>query len=529
MTLAPPPVAPEPSDETMDVAQSQRLVTRQIRGSSLLLAGRIGSMVANLGVQVLLVRSLAKADFGMFAYALSLVTMGATFITLGLDRGLARFVAIFEERGEIGRLWGAIVLQLITIVGLGTAVSVVVIGFDEWVGRSLVDDERLGSLLAVMVLLAPLQALDSMAASLFAAFSESRAIFIRRYLFAPGMRLLVVGLLVLQGGSVFFLGAGYVLAGVFGVVIYGGLLVRTLRARGLLKNRAERARIDLPIAEVGAFTLPLLFTDAMFMVLNTSDVVILGRHAGTTAVSSYRAILPLARLNQMVMNSFSLLFAPLMARMWARGRGHEMGEAYWQTAAWVAVLTFPLFAATIGLAEPLTILLFGEQYSDAVPYLRILATAYYFNAALGFNGVTLKMIGRVWLSAAIAGAALVFNLAANLVLIPPYGAMGATLGTGATIVGYNLLKQWALRRGSGIRFFEPRYAALYTAIAAGTAAVWAIELAQMMVAVRVGVTALVVATVLYTGRRLLMVGELFPELRKVPLFGRLLDDAEVRS
>ena len=57
----------------------------------------------------------------------------------------------------------------------------------------------------------------------------------------------------------------------------------------------------------------------MFVVLNTSDVVILGHTAGAAAIASYRSVLPVARLNQIVMNSFSLLFAPLMARLWARG------------------------------------------------------------------------------------------------------------------------------------------------------------------------------------------------------------------
>lgn len=529
MKAAAPPLDTSGSPSEAGADRSQRLVTKQIRGSSLLLAGRIASMAANLGIQVLLVRTLTKDDYGMFAYALSVVTMIATFVTLGLDRGLARFVAVFEERGQIGRLWGALVLQLGTILGLGAAVAVVVIGFHEWVGRSLVDDERLGTLLAVMVLLAPVQALDSMAASIFAAFSESRAIFIRRYVFAPGMRFLVVLLLAVQGGSVFFLGAAYVLSGVFGLVIYGGLMVRSLRERGLMPRRGDRRKVDLPIAEVGAFTLPLLFTDAMFMVLNTSDVVILGRHGGTAAVSSYRAVLPVARLNQVVMNSFSLLAAPLMARMWASGRRREMGEAYWQTAAWVAVLTFPLFAATIGLASPLTVLFFGSEYADAVPYLRILATAYYFNAALGFNGVTLKMVGRVWLSAGIATAALVFNLAINLILIPPYGAMGATLGTAATIVGYNVLKQWALNRGSGITVFERRYATVYLAVVVGGLAVWVVELLDAAVPIRVLVTGAAIAGTLLVGRRLLMVGELFPELRKVPIFGRFVDHRAVTA
>ena len=78
-------------------------VTQQIRGSSLLVFGRLLSLVVNLGVQVLLVRSLTKADYGIFVYALSIVTMIATLSTLGLDRGLARFIAMYDERGERAR------------------------------------------------------------------------------------------------------------------------------------------------------------------------------------------------------------------------------------------------------------------------------------------------------------------------------------------------------------------------------------------------------------------------------------------
>src|SRR5690606_16689652 len=113
-----------------------------------------------------------------------------------------------------------------------------------------------------------------------------------------------------------------------------------------------------------------------------------------------------------------------------------------------------------------------------------------------------------------------FNLAVNLILIPPYGAMGATVGTASTIVGYNLLKQWALNRGSGITVFERRYATVYAAVSAGGLAVWLVELLGAAVPIRVVVTGAAIAGTLLVGRRLLMVGELFPELRKVPVFGR---------
>ena len=498
-------------------------VTTQIRGSSLLVFGRLLSLVVNLGVQVLLVRSLSKTDYGLFAYALSIVTMIATLSTLGFDRGLSRFIAMFDERGEKARVWGTLVLQVLSILGIGLAATAIVVAFHGWIGDNLVDDARLGTLLAVMVVLAPLQALDNMGATVFAAFARSKAIFLRRYILAPILRLGIVLMLVATGGNLFVLGAGYVLAGVFGLVVYISLLVQTLRQHGLFeRNDAGRIGLDIPVRQVAAFTLPLLVSDVMFVVLNTSDVVILGHTAGAVAVASYRSVLPVARLNQIVMNSFSLLFAPLMARLWARGDREALTEAYWQTAAWVTVLTFPVFAVTLGLAEPVTVTLFGDRYASAATYLRILSIAYYFNAVLGFNGVTVKMIGRVWLAAGTAGVALVFNLGINLLLIPRYGPAGAAWGTAASIVFYNLLKQWALHASSGLAVFDRRYRTLYLTVIAATIGLLALDLSDAALAVRVLVVGGLVAAVLLVGRRILLVAELFPELGRIPLLGRFL-------
>ena len=63
----------EPASDHRATATKQH-----IRGSSLLLAGRILSLGLNLGVQVLLIRYLAKTDYGAFAYAIALVSMGAS-------------------------------------------------------------------------------------------------------------------------------------------------------------------------------------------------------------------------------------------------------------------------------------------------------------------------------------------------------------------------------------------------------------------------------------------------------------------
>ena len=167
-------------------------------------------------------------------------------------------------------------------------------------------------------------------------------------------------------------------------------------------------------------------------------------------------ILPAANLNTLVMGSFALLYTPVLARLFSRGDSAEINALYWRSAVWMAVGSFPVFAATSSLAQPLTLLLYGERYAASAEWLQILAVAYYFNVALGFNNLTLKILGRLRFTLAIDALAIACNLALALVLVPRHGALGAALATAGAMVLQNLLSQAGLRRAGGIRIFEWR-------------------------------------------------------------------------
>ncbi|MEO6987987.1 MAG: oligosaccharide flippase family protein, partial [Aquihabitans sp.] len=140
MTVTSPTIDPAEAITPPSEITANHEVTKQIRGSSLLVLGRLSSLATNLVVQVLLVRTLTKDDFGTFSYVLSLVTTGATLCTFGLDRGLSRFLAMYEERGDRAKFWGTIVLQTATIAGVGLAFTAVAVGLRSWVGGTLLDD-----------------------------------------------------------------------------------------------------------------------------------------------------------------------------------------------------------------------------------------------------------------------------------------------------------------------------------------------------------------------------------------------------
>jgi len=104
----------------------QDATRKQIRGSSLLLFGRILSLGINFVTQVLMVRYLSTRDFGELAYGLAVVSFFRIFASLGLQDAIPRFVPIYRENREYGKMFGTILLAVGAVLATGVFIVVVV-------------------------------------------------------------------------------------------------------------------------------------------------------------------------------------------------------------------------------------------------------------------------------------------------------------------------------------------------------------------------------------------------------------------
>jgi len=493
-----------------------------VRGSALLVLGRGFALVLGMATQVMIVRTLTKADFGAFAYALALANAARMLLSLGQGRLLSRFMATYEEQRDYPRMFGAMLLAVGTIF----TTSVVCIGAlylfsDALIGTAVQGDAAI-HLVLILVFLSPLEALDQVFVSLFAVFSRPTAIFFRKYLLAPGLRLVVVALLVLTGASVTFLAVGYVLAALAGLVLYVGLLIQVLRERGLLKELRPR-QIVVPYRAVFEFSFPLITGELALLSMTVGGVVILGWFHATEEVANYRAVFSSARLNTAITASFSTLFLPAIARLYARADFDGLRRSYWNTAAFVAVFTFPVFALTGPLAPATTVTLFGERYAESAAVMSVLAVGYYLNVMLGFNAYALQVCERIRYLVGVNVFIAILNIGLCLLLAPPFAALGVAAANAIALVAQNLLNQWALRGALQTGFIARGSLLCYALIVAGSALLWGFELlATPGIAASVAAAAVVSLAVLVGSRRALQLADTFPELLRVPLLGRVI-------
>jgi len=495
----------------------------QIRGSSLLLVGRVIGLGLDFATQVLIVRYLSKTEYGAFAVALSVVAIGTTICLLGLERTVGRFAPIYHEKGDYGRMWGTLGVVIGTVVGMGFAVVLGAYAFQGLLG-GFVDNGLALSILLLMIVLAPIQALDSLLISLFATFGSARSIFFRRYVVAPVLQLGIVAALIARDSSVQTLALGYVVAAALGLVVYSFVLLRMLHMQGLIKE-LRRETLRFPTREIFTFSVPLLTSDLAMVLRGSLTVVLIQILSTTSQVAEFRAVMPVAIQNLFVATSFRFIFTPGAARHYARGDRVALNDLYWQTAAWIAILAFPLFALCIGFPEQLSVLLFGDDYRASGVILGILCLGYYVNGSMGFNALTLRVFNRVRFLALTDLSTAALNLVLAVVLIQRFGAVGAAVATSGTFILQNLIYQWGLRSQTWVHGLDRRYVRPYASIIIGAIVIVAIsQIVRPPFLVGIVVVGVVSSLVFAINRHSLQIVDTYPELGRFKVMRRIFGD-----
>jgi O-antigen/teichoic acid export membrane protein len=508
-----------PDTQAQAGGDSVTMARNQIRGSTLLVAGNILSLGITFLPHLLLVRYLSTEGYGHLAYALSLVAVCKTY-ALGFNEALSRFVPIYHTKQDYSKAFGTIVVVFAVTLLISTVFVTVF-----WVASGpilalLTNGREPHGLLKVLVLLIPLETLEVLTMNLFACFHKTRIIFWGRFIIPPAMRAIAIVLSIGLRKDLFFVACGYLFGNVVSILPFGLLLVWELQRENLFTRIPKLGPV---VREIFGFSVPLMASNVVGLLGSSLPVLLLGYYHPIATVAYYRVVLPAAVLSNVVLANFMPLYMPSASRLFARGDNEGINHLFWQTSLWMSVLAFPVFLATFCFARPLTIFLYGERYAPSAPILALLSLGYFSNVIFGFNGVTLKVLGKIRLMVVLNVITPVAIVLFNLLLIPRFGALGAAAATGAGIIVQNLIRQAGLHYVARIGFIDRKVISFFLALAS---AALVLKLMQMFSVTNLYAglfLATLASTLLFClVKRHLNVAETFPEILRVPLIGRLL-------
>nr|WP_281382978.1 flippase [Dissulfurirhabdus thermomarina] len=414
-----------------------------VRGSGVFLVLRVLGMAAAYGFTLLVTRRLGAEAWGLFALAFTVLQVAGMAGRLGLDLALLRFVAAGASAGRPGRVKDVFLKALGLGLPAAAGLALVIHAAAGWLADAVFRKPGLAPLLELAAwALPPYVALYLVTESLRGLKRTAEYGFYQ------------LALPFLWAAAAFYLAAGAGLSPRYALWVYvqgmlaalAAALVSWTARSGLLRVRREPF---LPIRELVGVSFPMMVTTSLGMVMNWTDILMLGVFRAEAEVGIYNVAVRLATVTSLALVAVNSIAAPKFSEFWGRGDVAGLGRVARQSTRMIFWWSAPVLAVFLAAPGPL-LGLFGAGFEAGAAALVILTLAQFVNASCGSVGYILQMTGHHVAARNIVAAATVMNVGLNAVLIPFFGMNGAAAASAACMVFWNAAMVVYIRRNLGV-------------------------------------------------------------------------------
>ncbi len=395
-----------------------------VKGTALLMVTIAAGQILWLLIRILIVRNVTQAEFGIYALALTVMSVVAVFSNLGLFEGTTRYISVERGEGDDEKVKGTIkgALGVICISGITAALAlfflsdVVAIKVFKIPGLS-------GPLkvIAVTILISALIDIQVAVLRGFGIMSVKAANAVANPLAYLVLLLAIVFWLKLPFIAIIvaFVAANFLSLAGISVYTYKKLNLGEILFRKIKTNRKELL----------VFSLPLLGAAMSGLIMTWTDTLMLGYFMEAEDVGLYNVGITLSKLLLFSVTILNFVFMPIAGELYIKGNMDDFRRTYQVLTKWVFMMSFPIFLVLFFFPEMTLTFLFGQQYEASSTVLKLLSLNFMIILFAGSSGLVLTVIGETRLLMWIAVAGAVLNIVFNFTLIPKYGIAGAAIAT----------------------------------------------------------------------------------------------------
>lgn len=409
---------------------------RVLRNTALPMFTSFLNKAVDFGFAALMLRILDVRDVGAYAVAIALMGYFEIFTSFGLNALIVREVS--RDRALAGRyLANAILVRLGLCVLAAPVVAGIVLVGQTWFHLA---DQGIVAFVLLCLALVP----GNVSAALTALFNAWERIEIPATLtVAINLARVTLGTAaLLTGAGIVGLAAIALALNVVNVIVFG-----IAARRALLLELTGPVPADLP-AMLNE-SLPLLVNQTLVTVFFKIDSLMLQIYQGSEAVGYYSAAYKWIDGFLIVPSTFTFAVYPALSR-YARQTGDGLRAAYDVSARILLTVGMPIAIAVAALSGDLILLLGGQAYYPvSAQALAILICFLPFSYLNGLTQYALIAVNRQRFITLAFVISAIFNVLANLILIPRYGIYAASAVTVASEIVLMIPFLYATRQSIG--------------------------------------------------------------------------------
>jgi O-antigen/teichoic acid export membrane protein len=415
----------------MNNSQVQRDNNQEIiaiaKGAGIVLLGFVLGFGFKYLFQIIIARYLGPRLFGLFVLGDGVFRISVMIAQFGLPFAIVRYVALFQgqndERHTKGIIVSAIRLSLVSSI----IAALLIIIFSKGIAENVFHSIELTNVLRIFALAIPITTLTTIFVHSTQGFKIMKYKVIVREIIEPLSKIILVVIIFILSFKLYGVLVAYLISSLFGMWLSFHYLRKTF-------PQITRKQVH-PIQDtrkILKFSWPLFFSQFFGHVLLWTDVFFLGRFCGLNEVGIYGAAQKTALIGTMILGAFNAVFGPIISDLFNRKELTDLSNHFKIISKWIFTLNFPVLLILIFFARPI-LNIFGDQYTHGSISLIILCIGWFIHSSVGPVFQMNIMTGRPILSFINNTSMLLLNIVLNILLVPKYGIIGASLATAVSV------------------------------------------------------------------------------------------------
>jgi len=409
----------------------------------------IAQKIFALILVVVIAQKLGVANFGLYSFAFSFVSVFAIFADFGIN---VLFMREVSKRTSESKKFASNALLLKIILSVVSFLVIVLFGFFY----------GLDSYLFFLIILAAISMLLDNITSIFKGFFFAFEVFKYEFFvsFISRSFFLVLGIAAILGG--------YGLTGLMIVAVLSSIISFLLSIyfsfKHTIKIKLSFVSVKREMFSLMKYSLPFFAINLLLGLSANLDIILLQFFWAQSEVGAYSAALRIISTLSMAPVLFVNSLQPVIARFYAV-KNDSINTIINKAVYYLSILAFPFTIGAVIFAQPIIFLFFGADFSAAVIPLTIMVFSllFSFSNVVFINVLLLTHKEKNVLSLLFVQILTLFLL--DIFLIPEYAETGAAISfLASTIVaflaGYYFISKHFPKFGSFLIFLKPFIAAI---------------------------------------------------------------------
>jgi O-antigen/teichoic acid export membrane protein len=431
----------------LGAGQGSGLRAQLVRGTMGVGGLTLLSVPLTLATSILLARGLSPEGYGQYAFVISLITTLSIPLAPALMQLTTRETAVMAQARRVNQIQKLLGWANRSVFFVSIIIVVTVGGIAAWRGDWQVIDRW--SLLLLGVFALPFLGLNAVRLGVLTGLrhvvlGQFPDLFIR-----PLILLLVASALLVTGSLTPLTAIATFIGGAAFAFIVGAVLLK----RVFVRNEVTLEPPDAVQSKQWMRAwVPFTFLVAASALNSQVGILFLGWLSSYDQVAAMQVAERGAMMVNLSLALVNIVISPHITRAFLQNDGRVLQILSRQSARFALLAALPIALLLLIFGDLVISVLFGSGYAKIVAWpLRILVLAQLINVAFGTLGMFLSMTSFEKDTFKGNSLALLSNGVLCLILIPNYGALGASISASVALIVWNLFLAFRVYRKLGIR------------------------------------------------------------------------------